>query len=80
MSYILFFDESDRYFDEKLIFASNLEFSEPVSIVFCGQNVEKVDNLFKDSPILQFPRFNHDSDTLSDFKFLEFLYFLNGIL
>jgi hypothetical protein len=78
-SYVLFFDESDINFDDKISVASNLEFFEPIFIVFCGQNIEKIDNSFKDSSILHFSRFSHNSDKLSDFKFIEFLSFLHGI-
>jgi len=79
-SLILFFDESDKNFIEKLFFASKLKLTERVFIVFCGQNIERIDNVFVDNSILQYSRLNHDGDTFSDFDFNEFLNFLNGIL
>jgi hypothetical protein len=77
---ILFFDESDINFEDKLHFVRNLNLAGHLFIVFCGQNIERVDSSFNDSSILQFSRLNHESDQISDFLFLEFLNFINGIL
>jgi len=79
-TYVLFFDESDVNFDHKLNFVSNLKIVGYVYIVFCGDSLEKIDNSFNNSSILQFARLNHDSDILSDFQFLELLNYLHGIL
>lgn len=78
--FVLFFDESDINFDNKLNFVSNLNLAKHVFIVFCGQNIERVDSSFNDSSIMQFSRLNHESDNLNDFHFLDFLNFINGIL
>lgn len=77
---ILFFDESDINFEDKLHFVRNLNLAGHLFIVFCGQNIERVDSSFNDSSILQFSRLNHESDQISDFLFLEFLNFIHGIL
>ncbi len=77
---ILFFDESDINFEDKLHFVRNLNLAEHLFIVFCGHNIERVDSSFNDSSILQFSRLNHESDQISDFLFLEFLNFIHGIL
>ena len=79
-SFILVLDESDSNFESKLRYISDLKTTSPIFIVFCGTSIDKFDNAFDEYEILQYSRLSHVSDTLRHSQFIDFLYFLSGIL